>query len=125
MEGSLDGARKFFFGSSLFCVGKLNSVIGKGIYRIDDSCCVTVNSMERKSQQGQALRVLASSHPCSLSLSMLYLEVAKARGLYASGGALAQGLSLSGVGLQGYPALPTRNSEEALFSIVTKFSWIL
>jgi hypothetical protein len=35
--------------------------------------------MARQSQQGQALRVLASSQPCSLSLSMLHLQVAKAK----------------------------------------------
>ncbi len=58
-------------GSSLFCVGNLDYVIGNCIYQIDDSCCTIVNSMARKSHQGQALRVLASSQPCSLSLAML------------------------------------------------------
>lgn len=44
------------------------------------------SSMARQSQQGQALRVLASSQPCSLSLSMLHLQVAKAKRLQPPAG---------------------------------------
>jgi hypothetical protein len=42
--------------------------------------------MARQSQQGQALRVLASSQSCSLSLSMLHLQVAKAKRLQPPAG---------------------------------------
>jgi len=43
------------------------------INRCGDRHYFSRNSMERKRHQGQALRVLASSQPCSLSLSMLHL----------------------------------------------------
>jgi hypothetical protein len=54
--------------------------------------------MARQSQQGQALRVLASSQPCSLSLSMLHLQMAKAKRLFASGGAQVRRLFISYLG---------------------------
>jgi hypothetical protein len=49
--------------------------------------------MARQSQQGQALRVLAISQPCSLSLSMLHLQVAKAKRLQPPAGLGLKGLS--------------------------------
>ena len=51
------------------------------------------NSMARQSQQGQALRVLASSQPCSLSLSMLHLQVAKAKRRLPPAGLRGEGFS--------------------------------
>jgi hypothetical protein len=50
------------------------------------------SSMTRQSQQGQALRVLASSQSCSLSLSMLHPWVAKAKRLQSPTGLRAKGL---------------------------------
>ncbi|RJX21241.1 MAG: hypothetical protein C4575_04560 [Desulforudis sp.] len=51
------------------------------------------SSMARQSQQGQALRVLASSQPCFLFLSMLHLQVAKAKGRLPPAGLRLKGFS--------------------------------
>jgi hypothetical protein len=49
--------------------------------------------MARQSQQGQALRVLACSQPCFLSLSMLHLQVVKAKRRLPPAGLRFKGLA--------------------------------
>jgi len=74
--------------------------------------------MERKSQQGQALRVLARSQPCWLFLSMLHLQVAKAMGLSCLRRGFSSRAAHQLTDFSFFFALPTQNSDEPFFIIL-------